>query len=56
MLQQAPAETFSYMVLGFGVILGTIALFLASLIVRRRNLRRDLAVLEELDGQGGHEG
>ncbi len=51
MIQQAPADTFSYMVLGFAVILGAIALFLVSLAVRARNLKRDLATLSGLDSQ-----
>jgi len=49
MLQQAPADTFTYMVLGFAVILGAIALFLVSLAVRARNLKRDLVLLAELE-------
>jgi hypothetical protein len=49
MLQQAPADTFTYMVLGFAVILGAIALFLVSLVARARNLKRDLALLAELE-------
>lgn len=47
-LQDAPADTFSYMLLGFGVILGTVALYILSLWIRRRNTRRDLALLEEM--------
>ncbi len=50
-MTQPPAETFSYMVLGFAVILGTIALFIVSLGVRLRNLKRDLAVLTEFEGK-----
>lgn len=46
--QEAPAQTFNFMVLGYAVILGSIGLHLLSLWVRFRNLRRDLEVLEEL--------
>jgi hypothetical protein len=46
--QEAPAETFNYMVLGFAVILGTMGLHVVSLLVRFRNLRRDLEVLDEV--------
>ena len=46
--QEAPADTFNYMVLGFAVILGTMGLHVASLLVRFRNLRRDLEVLDEV--------
>ena len=37
-LQEAPADTFDYMVLGFVVILGPMALYIWSLFNRRRNL------------------
>ncbi|HSR47390.1 MAG TPA: hypothetical protein VLL77_05325 [Anaerolineales bacterium] len=48
LLQDAPAETLNYMLLGFGVILGTIALYILSVWIRMRNTRRDLALLEEM--------
>ena len=47
--QPPPAETFEYMVLGFTVILGSMALFLLSMVVRYRNLKRDLDLLEETE-------
>jgi len=46
--QEAPADTFNYMVLGFAVILGSMGLHVVSLLVRFRNLRRDLEVLDEV--------
>ena len=46
--QEAPAETFNYLVFGYAVILGTMALFVASLLIRFKNLRRDLELLDEL--------
>lgn len=46
--QQGPADTFNYMVFGFAVILGSMALHMLSLWIRFRNLRRDLEVLEEI--------
>ena len=49
LLQQGPADTFSYMVLGYAVILITMGLYVVSLIVRRNNLNKDLQLLEELD-------
>ena len=48
-LQEAPAETFNYMLFGFVVILGSIGLYLVSLINRYRNLRRDMALLDEIN-------
>jgi hypothetical protein len=50
-LQEAPADTVSYMILGFGVILGTIGLYLVSLVVRWRNATRDLRMLEEIEAK-----
>ncbi len=49
LIQPPPAETFSYMVLGFTVILGSMALFILSLAVRYRSLKRDLDLLEEME-------
>ena len=51
LLQEGPADTTGYMVLGLGVILGSIALYLASLVNRRRNLKRDLQVLDQVEGK-----
>ena len=48
-LQQAPAETFNYMVLGFSVILSVLFLYILSLAVRFRNLMRDLMVMKEIE-------
>ena len=48
-LQQAPIETTNYMIAGFIVIFGVMALYLVSLAVRRKNLKQDLEVLEELE-------
>ena len=51
-LQEAPADTFNYMVLGFAVILGSMGLHVVSLLVRFRDLRRDLEVLDEVQAGG----
>jgi hypothetical protein len=37
------------MILGFTVILGTIGLYVISLVVRLRSSRRDLAMLESVE-------
>ncbi len=47
-IQAATADTFEFMIYGFVVILGTIAIFIASLIVRFRNFARDIHILEEI--------
>lgn len=48
MLQEVTPDTFGYMLFGYGVILGTMALFVLSLVSRFRNLRRDLELMEEV--------
>ncbi|HLF37911.1 MAG TPA: hypothetical protein VI520_08260 [Anaerolineales bacterium] len=48
MLQEATPDTLGYMLFGYGVILGTMALFALSLVSRFRNLRRDLELMEEV--------
>jgi hypothetical protein len=52
-LQEAPAETFNYMAFGFIVILGTMGLYLISLISRYRNLERDMELLDEVSAKAG---
>ena len=47
--QNGPADTMNFMIMGFSVILGTMALFIISLILRFQNLRRDEAVLDEIE-------
>ena len=44
-LQEAPAETFNYMAFGFIVILGTMGLYLLSLVNRYSNLEREMELL-----------
>jgi hypothetical protein len=48
-LQEVTPDTVGFMLFGYGVILGTMALFVVSLISRFRNLRRDLEVLDEVE-------
>jgi len=42
-------DTINYMILGYAVIFGVMALYLASLAVRFRNLRQDERTLDELE-------
>ncbi len=49
LLQQAPAETTNYMVAGYAVIFSVMLLYVISLVLRRRNLQRDMAMLKELE-------
>jgi len=50
-LQQGPADTTSYMWLGFGIIFGVIILHVLSLYSRANRLKKDLAFLKELEEQ-----
>ncbi len=52
LLQEGPAQTANYMVAGYVVIFGVIALYLASLVVRTRNLSQDLETLQSLQEKG----
>ena len=48
LLQEGPANTTSYMIAGYAIIFGVMLIYLISLLVRQRNLNRDLEVLEEI--------
>ena len=48
-LQDAPANTTTYMIAGYTVIFGIMLIYLISLIVRRRNLQQDAEMLELLE-------
>jgi CcmD family protein len=48
-LQQAPAETTRYMIAGYSVIFTVMFLYIVSLLIRRRNLKRDLDTLNEME-------
>ena len=48
-LQETAANTDGYMIAGFAVSFIVMALYVASIYVRSRNLNRDLILLEEMD-------
>ena len=48
LLQEGPANTTSYMIAGYAIIFGVMLLYLISLLVRQRNLHKDMEVLEEI--------
>lgn len=48
-IQEAPADTFGYMVFGYAVILVTMAFYIVSLRVRSKNLQKDLELLTEIE-------
>lgn len=42
-------DTVNFMVLGYAVIFGVMALYLGSLVMRFRNLREDTKTLDEVE-------
>jgi CcmD family protein len=48
-LSEGPADTINYFIAGYVVIFTVMFGYLASLILRNRNLKQDLEVLEELE-------
>ena len=46
---EAPPNTSQYMVAGYAIAFGVMLIYVVSLFVRSRNLRRDLSMLEEMD-------
>jgi hypothetical protein len=48
-LQDGPAHTTSYMIAGYAVIFGVMLIYLVSLVIRNRNLKQDLELLEDLE-------
>lgn len=51
LVQQAPAETTRYMIAGYSVIFSIMLLYIISIFIRRRNLNRDMKMLNELESQ-----
>ena len=51
LLQEGPANTTSFMIAGYAVIFGVMLIYLISLLVRQRNLQKDLEGLEEIQGE-----
>ena len=49
LFQQGPLETTGFMIFGYVIIFGSMLLYLISLIVRWRNLKRDEILLKELE-------
>ncbi len=46
---QGPADTLNYMIAGYAVIFSVNIIYLASLIIRWRNLRQDQEMLEQVE-------
>jgi hypothetical protein len=50
--QDAPPDTSAYMIAGYTVFFVISAIYLVSLVVRRRNLEQDLQTLESIEAEG----
>ncbi|GAP14015.1 hypothetical protein LARV_01775 [Longilinea arvoryzae] len=46
---EGPADTLTYMIAGYAVIFGVMLIYLVSLILRWKNLRKDIEVLKDLE-------
>lgn len=54
MFEPASPDTFGYLVLGLLVVSAIVLLFIGSMVVRYRNLQKDLQLIEQLEtDQGG---
>ena len=49
MFLQTTPDTSGYMIAGYAIAFITMALYVASMYLRNRNLKQDLTTLEELD-------
>ncbi len=48
-LQDTTPDTSGYMIAGYSVIFFVMALYIASLVIRQRNYKRDVDTLEQLE-------
>ena len=51
LLQDTP-NTASFLYIGYSILIGLLVLYLASFAVRRRNLEKDLELIESLKAEG----
>lgn len=50
-LQQGAADTLNFMLLGMGVILGIMLLYVVNLVLRLRSARNELELLQSIDAE-----
>ncbi len=50
---EQPLNTINYFIAGFAVIFGAIAIYIASLAIRWRNLKNEDDILKEVDSEAG---
>jgi hypothetical protein len=48
---ETPPDTSGYMITGYAIAFGVMLIYVLSLIIRFRNLNRDLSMLEDMDKQ-----
>lgn len=48
---ETPPDTSGYMIAGYAIAFGVMLIYVLSLIIRFRNLKRDLSMLEEMEKQ-----
>ncbi|MEN8172097.1 MAG: hypothetical protein ABFS03_04380 [Chloroflexota bacterium] len=48
---QSPPDTSAYMIAGYVMIFGVMAIYITSIFTRTRNLKRDLEILSEVEDQ-----
>ena len=46
---ETPPDTSQYMVAGYTIAFGVMLIYLVSIFIRSRNLKRDLSMLEEME-------
>jgi len=46
---ETPPDTSQYMIAGYAISFGVMILYVVSLFIRSRNLKRDMSMLEEMD-------
>jgi hypothetical protein len=49
MILAAPAQTTNYMIAGYAVIFSVMIIYIGSLLIRNRNLRREIQTMNELE-------
>jgi CcmD family protein len=49
LFQDTPANTMNYMIAGYAVIFSVMLVYMISLVVRQRNLEREMKELEEME-------
>ena len=46
---ETPPDTSQYMVAGYAIAFGVMLIYVVSLVIRFRNLNRDMSMLEDMD-------